>query len=66
MAGLGDIFGCVAIKAHCGKCDQRPVAVASVPASPTEMDLLWACDDHIGEMAAVIHEHDLSTQCQRT
>lgn len=41
------VFGCVLIRERCGECDQRPVAVASLPSDPTEMSLMWACDDHI-------------------
>ena len=75
MSVPGDIFGCVAIKEPCGQGDQRPVAVASVPASPTEMDLMWACDDHIDNLVAIIraqgvdpHEHmfEVSRTCRAT
>jgi|SRR5580704_6057476 hypothetical protein len=75
MSGPGDIFGCVAIQEQCGECDQRPVAVASVPASPTEMDMMWACDDHIGDLVGQVraqgmdpdqHVFEVSRTCRAT
>jgi len=75
MGVPGDNFGCVEIKAQCGTSDQRPVAVASLPASATEMDLVWACDDHIGDLAAFVrsrgfdpgqHTFEVSRTCRAT
>lgn len=75
MTRRGDIFGCVVIQQHCGECDQRPVAVASVPVSPTQMDLIWACDVHAEGLAVVVldrgldpsqHLFEISRTCRAT
>ena len=68
------IFGCVAINARCGQCGQRPVAIASLPTSDaTQMDLMWACDDHVAHLAAIIrrqgadpnrHMFEISRTCR--
>src|ERR1035437_3184196 len=45
-----DVFAAVRIKERCGKCDQRPVAIASLSTDPVEMSLVWACDEHIPDL----------------
>lgn len=76
MSRPDDILGCVPIREHCGECDQRPVAIASLPVPDSaELDLAWACDDHIAQLVQFIegkgldptkHLFEVSRTCRAT
>jgi hypothetical protein len=51
-----DAFAAIAINEQCGTCDQRPVVVASLPADPAEMSMVWACDEHLPDLVRFVRE----------
>jgi hypothetical protein len=59
MSTPDNIFGATRIKERCGTCEQRPVAIASLPTDPAEMSLVWACDEHIPDLLEFVRREGL-------
>ncbi len=57
-----DIFGAVRIKEQCGECGQRPVVIASLPSGSAEMNLAWACDEHISALVDFVRAQGLEPE----